>query len=312
MLHSNNSTHFLKWLSIDEFYWLILSHPKCQKYNEEVLWYIREALWVADDFHKHETRKTSWMPYITHPLDIAQQEISQEEFPHWKSILTLILHDTLESHPSRFLEVFEIVPSDVFVRILKLSKLSSTTRREIHEFLSDRLQHLPTSAIKKYTPILQMLWYDEQRKKEILQTMTSHDQWSFQRLIESYSPYLNKHFPDLSQDKKDQEIDGLWHYIFFDRVDARHKFRDTLHNLSDVNSMSDVQKRKYILRRIPKLQALAFVLLRYGMENELNQLMQQWQSIWWKVDQYGQFTIHEQLHDLVGSVGEQVWDIIWE
>ena len=91
--------------------------------------------------------------------------------------------------------------------------------------------------------------------------------------------YLGKNCPDLTQEKKDQEIDGLWHYIFFDHADARHKFRDTMNNLSDVNQMEQYQKQNYIIRRIPKLQALAFVLLRHGMTNELDKLRRQWQSV---------------------------------
>ena len=83
----------------------------------------------------------------------------------------------------------------------------------------------------------------------------------------------------MSQEKKDQEIDGLWHYIFFDHADARHKFRDTMNNLSDVNQMEQNQKAKYILRRIPKLQALAFVLLRHGMTDKLDELRRCWQSV---------------------------------
>lgn len=109
--------------------------------------------------------------------------------------------------------------------------------------------------------------------------MSSYDRGAFHRLFNSYDLYLGKNCPELSQEKKDQEIDGLWHYIFFDHSDARHKFRDTMNNLSDVNQMKKEQKEKYITRRIPKLQALAFVLLRHGMTDELEKLRSQWQIV---------------------------------
>lgn len=38
-----------------------------------------------------------------------------------------------------------------------------------------------------------------------------------------------------------------------------------MHNLSDVNEMSPEEKERYILRRIPKLQALTFILQQYNM-----------------------------------------------
>lgn len=97
------------------------------------------------------------MSYITHPIEIALQEIEEEKYPHWKSLLVYILHDTLETAPARFREIFEIVPLDVFCRIVKLSKLSPVIRIEIQEFLFDHISTLPEEEIHRYTYIFQML-----------------------------------------------------------------------------------------------------------------------------------------------------------
>jgi hypothetical protein len=80
-------------------------------------------------------------------------------------------------------------------------------------------------------------------------------------------------------EKKNMEIDSLWHYAFFDRIDALHKYYDTMHNLSDVNKMSSEKKDSYILRRIPKLNALAFVMQKYSMGNYLDSIKRKWQEI---------------------------------
>lgn len=307
----NTISHFPEWIWISEFYQLLLSNSKCRHFDEKALQYIQGALFVAGDFHKDELRKVSWLPYITHPIQIALEEIGEENCPHWKSILVYLLHDTLESHPSRFREVFDIVPFDVFCRIVKLSKLSPAIRIEIQEFLFDEIVKLPELQAAKYLYILEMLWHDKKRKEKILTHMSSYDRWAFHKLFNSYGLYLGKNCPDLSQEKKDQEIDGLWHYIFFDHADARHKFRDTMNNLSDVNRMNKEQKERYITRRVPKLQALAFVLLRHGMTDKLVQLQRQWQLVWWRFDHLGNFNIHQQSHELIDETTQQIRNITW-
>lgn len=134
-----------------------MSNPKCNHFDKRTLQYIQESLVIAADFHKDEVRKVSGLPYIMHPIEIALEEIEEENHPHWKSLLVYILHDTLESHPSRFREIFEIVPLDVFCRIVKLSKLSPVIRTEIQEFLFDHIATLPEEEIHKYAYIFQML-----------------------------------------------------------------------------------------------------------------------------------------------------------
>jgi len=80
-------------------------------------------------------------------------------------------------------------------------------------------------------------------------------------------------------DKKSQEIDSLWHYAFYDQADAIHKIYDTFHNLSDVNDMKKEKKDKYILRRIPKLNALSWVLQQHQMTEPLSLLKRRWQEV---------------------------------
>ena len=99
----------------------------------------------------------------------------QEKNPHWKSLLVILLHDTLETQPERFREVFDIVPLDVFCRVVKLSKLSPTIRREIQQFLFDEISCLSESEQSKYKYIFEMLSHDEKRKDKILSNMSSYD-----------------------------------------------------------------------------------------------------------------------------------------
>lgn len=87
---------------------------------------------------------------------------------------------------------------------------------------------------------------------------------------------MDEYCKELSPEKKEKEIDGLWHYLFFDPTDARHKFIDTMHNLSDMKDMKE--KEYYKLRRIPKLQALIFVFNKYDMTHEIDMLLQAWTS----------------------------------
>lgn len=84
-----------------------------------------------------------------------QKELQKNKKIHWKNIVVLLLHDSIRSHPERFREVFDIVPLDVFYRILKLSNLSAITRHTIYDFLKPRIQNdLQNIAI------LDMLSYD--------------------------------------------------------------------------------------------------------------------------------------------------------
>ncbi len=118
---------------------------KCKNISDSEWEIIFRAAQLAEGFHLGEIRKVSRMPYITHPIEIVLEYISQESYPNWKNITVLILHDTLESHPERWQEVFDIVPLDIFCRIVKLSKLPSNAREEIQESLFDHLSSLEES-----------------------------------------------------------------------------------------------------------------------------------------------------------------------
>lgn len=107
---------------------------------------------------------------------MVEEEIKEENQPHWKSIVTLLLHDTLESHPTRFREIFDIVPIDVFGRILKLSKFSPTTRIEIQDFLVEYIAEHPRVNHSEHSYILEMLTTDPSRKDAILVSIDQYDE----------------------------------------------------------------------------------------------------------------------------------------
>ncbi len=98
-------------------------------------------------------------------------------------------------------------------------------------------------------------------------------------MLTRYTQHLDRYFPDMDSEKRQSEIDSLRHYMFFDRIDAEHKFYDTCHNLSDVNKMSPDTKEKYILRRIPKLNALVLVMQKFSMIDHINTLKRKWQAV---------------------------------
>ncbi len=64
--------------------------------------------------------------------------IENIEKPDPKSIETLLLHDVLESTPERWWDLLALVPIDIFVRVLKLSKLDKKTSQEICQFFSPK------------------------------------------------------------------------------------------------------------------------------------------------------------------------------
>lgn len=83
----------------------------------------------------------------------------------------------------------------------------------------------------------------------------------------------------MDEQKKEAELANLRQYLYFDRFDALHKWYDTMHNLKDVNSMPHSRKERYILRRIPKLNALILVLNRYELSYEVTFLKRRWQEV---------------------------------
>ena len=87
---------------------------------------------------------------------------------------------------------------------------------------------------------------------------------------------MNRYSSWLSNEKREEEIDGIIHYLYFDQIDAKHKYYDTIHNLSDVHEMESLGKEKYLTRRLVKLQILAFVLYRFNMSDELDRLREYW------------------------------------
>lgn len=83
-------------------------------------------------------------------------------------IIILLLHDTLESCPERFEEIYDLVGMDIFCRVLKLSQLTLEYRKTIHDFLFEKLVHFSESQKKKHRYVLYMLSHDSIRKEKIL------------------------------------------------------------------------------------------------------------------------------------------------
>jgi hypothetical protein len=67
-------------------------------------------------------------------MEIVLNYLQNEKHPHIKSILILLLHDVVESDPKRWWDVLALVPIDVFVRIIKLSKPDVTIVTEMRKF----------------------------------------------------------------------------------------------------------------------------------------------------------------------------------
>ncbi len=302
---------------IDNFYNNLLKHPRCSHFSEVEKKMILDAWKIAEDFHKNEFRKVSWEPYITHPIALVyafldskniQWEKNRRRYPIYKSIIILLLHDTLESYPEGFEEIYNLVWMDIFCRVLKLSQLTLEYRKTIHDFLFEKLVHFSESQKRKYSYALYMLSHDPTRKEIILTWKFKNDKEEFDRLCDSYRTHLDEYCTDLSPEKKEKEIDWLWHYLFFDPTDARHKVIDTINNLSDLKDMKE--KEDYKLRRIPKLLALKFVLDRYDMTYEVDMLLQIWtsESVWWKEHQIMERRKEKQkyLLDYTSLIAEQL------
>ena len=147
--------------------------------------------------------------------------------------------------------------------------------------------------MERYESILYMLSDDIVRKRDFHIKEDQIDKERFEKFCHDYKVYLDASYPYLKEDKKkekekkEKEIDGLWHYKFFDEIDAMHKYYDTTNNIADMNAMSLVpkenevlsEKQKYEIRRKPKLSALIYVLNKLKMSREKSELLQLWLSV---------------------------------
>ena len=263
--------------------------------------YISDSLGLAINIHKNEKRENSGDPYVTHPIEIVEEYIQRTVIPHWKSILVLLLHDTLEAAPHRWWEVFQSVPIDIFIRILKLSKLKRKVRNEIFDFFNWLASH-----DMQVINILELLTEKSDERNIPLKYLHEHESASFLWLFSWYESHLDTHFSQMDEQKKEAELENLRQYLYFDRLDALHKWFDTMHNLKDVNDMPHSRKERYILRRIPKLNALILVMNRYRLFEEVILLKRRWQEIGWRFDQHGSIVLHDQVHVLLKDICERV------
>lgn len=259
---------------------------------------IFRALRLAEKVHHWEYRKVNWEKYISHPIEIVLDYMRHTSKPHPKSIIVLLLHDTIESKSDCWQELISILPIDIFVRVLKLSKPDKKTSQEIYQFFSSK-----ANTNDFYVQMILDILTDTSAQENVLKMK----EWDidieiWRAMLTRYTQHLDRYFPDMDSEKRQSEIDSLWHYIFFDRIDAEHKFYDTCHNLTDVNQMEIDKKTKYILRRIPKLNALAFVMQTLWMSHHLSVLKRKWQEIGWRFDHFWAFVMHDQVHELLGQV----------
>jgi hypothetical protein len=119
--------------------------------------------------------------------------------------------------------------------------------------------------------------YDDSMDTKSFSHLTPEEHREVYENIHTYERHLNIYFPNMSEEKKETEILACWNYAFFDEHDARHKYYDTLHNLSDVAHMQDEnEKIKYIARRIPKVNALVMALKRNGLQKYIEKLASVW------------------------------------
>lgn len=290
----------------NNFYESIYWHPKCSDIQNADWNMIFWALRFAEEVHRSETRKVNWEQYISHPIEIVLDYIKNSSRPHPKSIIVLLLHDVLESAPQRWRDLLALVPIDIFVRVLKLSKPDKKTSQEIYQFFSPK-----TNTKDFYVQMILDILTDTSAQENVLKMKEwDIDIETWRVMLTRYTEHLDRYFPDMTQSKKQMEIDSLWHYMFFDRIDAEHKFYDTCHNLSDVHLMQPDTKEKYILRRIPKLNALDFVMRKYNMSDHLNLLKTKWQAVGWRSDHLGNFVMHDQVDQLQQSVTSSVTSLV--
>ena len=130
----------------------------------------------------------------------------------------------------------------------------------------------------EYAEVLTMLFiYDKENRTHSLARLTPEEHREFWHLIHSYERHLSYYFPDMTKEDQEAEIGACWNHAFFDEKDALHKYYDTVHNISDIEQMHDEDKKmRYILRRIPKINALMMVL----KHNNMNRYIDSLKSIW--------------------------------
>lgn len=121
----------------DGFLEAIFSHEKCQHFSENDRSKIREAYGFARKIHRNDTRKSK-RPYIEHIEETTDEylRIIQKEKVTPEDIMVAILHDTIEDHPECSQDLQEKFGFSVFLRVMNLSKPSSSVLEEKYSIIA--------------------------------------------------------------------------------------------------------------------------------------------------------------------------------
>lgn len=128
-----------------------MSNPIINSVNKETLPGIFNALEYAAYKHRHQKRKGAFgIPYINHPIEVANFLIKYCKNPSSELIIAAILHDTLEDTTAKPQDLEIQFGSKVLKIVLELTddmKLSSVKRKRLQVEKAQTLS-LEARAIK--------------------------------------------------------------------------------------------------------------------------------------------------------------------
>jgi len=150
---------------------------------------IRKAYQFADDCHKGQTR-SSGDPYIIHPTEVAQTLTELKlDIP---SIITGLLHDTVEDTSATFEQIEKEFGKDIAELVDGVTKLSKITFKTSEEKQAENFRKMILAMSKDIRVILVKL-ADRLNNMRTLEHLAAHKQKNIaQETLDIYAPIANR------------------------------------------------------------------------------------------------------------------------
>lgn len=99
-----------------------MKHPRIPDYSARVWSLLYHALNIAEETHWTESRKSTLSPYMIHIVEMISEYIVRypKKFSY-SDLLTLALHDALETKPEIWSEIYQKFGRSIFRNVLMLS-----------------------------------------------------------------------------------------------------------------------------------------------------------------------------------------------
>ena len=115
-------------------------------FDENDLYLILRAVKYSADKHRHQRRKgKEELPYINHPIEVAEILWTKGRIRDVQTIAAAVLHDTIEDTDARPEEIKELFGEDVLSLILEVSDDKSLPKA-VRKLL--QVEHAPSISVR--------------------------------------------------------------------------------------------------------------------------------------------------------------------